>query len=234
MNISELIEAGVAFSIVSEEPDFTSDGELRGYVAVDNPRYTPPSVATEDAAQMRGFFECDTIGEGLEDGALLDDDGLDVEPGEEFGAKYVGGSFLSPARRNVGTGPKRWRTEELAWEDEQAYIARTARPVPSDNSPNWAALAYTALERERRVAKLISVMRHLAFKAKAARRAGDKASLHSIRTTAQLWRKQVRGQYVKTITTILARQKNEWWAMYLTKEQKQHVERCFNRLLSLC
>jgi len=213
--INDLIDAGLGFRVSATDAAFGEDGELSSCRTVEDTRYRPGGAeqVTWDNAALRWVVtdpdpEVETLcGEGIEDGALTDDDGLDFDLFESVGCA----AFLSPSRRQGGTGPRRWDHEwdshrsaalgdklllskrDRLWDDEGKHV------------PEHHEMAYYAWARRARAVRLA---RYLDRQPRSRRKD----------ILRRIW-----NRYVESIKVCARR--DEWYLLLLTKAQMQWLSK---------
>jgi len=210
VNINEFYEANLGFNIVSEDACFGDDGELEGVRSVENTRYREGGGerVNWDATLYRFVVtdpnpERETLqGDGIEDGAMLDDDG---SSNTEFLPITEGLSVKSRIASDECTGPNRWAHERDMFEAERKAEALTLskrdRLWDSDGTrvPMYGEMEYYAIDRRRRFAR---VTRHLAKLPKA----------HRARARREVWHKY------KDSVRQCARHE-QWYMLVFTRAQ---------------
>lgn len=173
-NITDLINSGVAFTILDEDTDFGEDGELTGYATIIDELYEPSEYEPENDGI------CD-INE------LRDDD-------------------------------DRWghiRDAHIA-----QRVAECIEPRGGGRADTWGEMQYFALERERRVRRLVHYINQCQRRLGKAQRRGDRAGVEAQQRKLRVLRNGIDQRYRASVALIVRRARSEWWLLYLTKQQR--------------
>lgn len=254
--VSDFYDAGHGFTMFSVEASFTDDGELEGYCELTRSRDAMECPHQWDAAarhlgctcvdaferdHCRCTLSCDCfeepgyIGEGIEDGALIDADGphapttvVELQPGVYMNRRTRSRAGVGVG---IGTGPDRWRHEELAHDElvrtEQRWLAKPTSCDP----PLWGEYRTMALLRQRKFEQLRRWLRVQAVAARAAARKRNTDRLRVLQRRVAKLRDGINERYAASCRRHCPRK--EWAHLYLTADHMATLRTGARYVLSL-
>lgn len=232
VNANELIDAGVGFQIADTDAAFDTDGELKGYREVSTGRHTP-SIEAEEAAEMRGFFDIDDAGESIDDFAMLDDCDGDGHHHEHSpvcsGEKPSCSEGCTCIDTAKAAGSSRWAHVRDTHIAEMVADARLKLPVASDSSRDFGEMSYHQIARYRRACELDRYIRKIAWHLRFARRRNNRVAINKCLSLLAKVRSGINERYRASVRLIVQRGRNEWWLLYLKREQRAYLMRSIER-----
>lgn len=166
---------------------------------------------------MKKFYHTySTNSEGMVDTLERTDDNLwEVEKAGWCGPEN------DPRWEEADLMPGRWaHVREAHYEEAKAYDA----PLRDwEETPDYTARAYSAVERDRRFMALSWWLERKRVAMIDLKRRGKTERVKSLRSEIEHCANGIKARYSASVKLILSRGQNEWWLLYLKREQKEDL-----------
>ena len=106
----------------------------------------------------------------------------------------------------------------------QVEMAQGEAPLREwEMTPDYQARSYSAVERERRFMALSWWLEHKRLAMVQARRRGKNEEVERLRRSIEQCVSGIKQRYTAAVKLIVGRGQNEWWLLYLKREQKDDL-----------